>query len=414
MNKLWRSGVLVSAAGFVVGIGNYGFQCLIGRLLERAEYGYVNSTLQFAGLLGLPVLIASTSLTHYVAHYQAQGDDARLRGLILGCRKFLFRLTLVGSVAAALLIRPLSVFFHCPRQSLMGIALLVLLTGLWVAYANALCLGMGWFKRLALISLAGVALRLSFGGLALLKYPVAEVGVLATGVALLSNLALLRWRKELVQTGESISPWNRELAGYFMVGAACIGGGYFFGQGDLLIAQRNFSGTELGTYSAPAQLARALPMLVGPMLQVLFTSRSGYRTGAALPEQLKLLGLYAAGLAAGAVGLLLFRALGVWLIFGKFTPAAAAMIAPLAAAMISVGLVQALGMWALASRWFGVAVLYGVAGLAYWLTLLHWGKTLDQLLKLMPVAAGAAFGLVLVAWLIAMRRGKSGQASKAA
>ena len=64
---------------------------------------------------------------------------------------------------------------------------------------------------------------------------------------------------------------------------------------------------------------------------------------------------------------------------------------------------QALGMWALASRWLKVALLYGASGLGYWLVLLTWGKSPSAMLQLMPAAAGSVFGLLFVSWLVAMR-----------
>ena len=51
MTKLWRSGIILSLAGLATGVGNYAFQALIGRFMAKAEFGYVNSTLGFIGLL---------------------------------------------------------------------------------------------------------------------------------------------------------------------------------------------------------------------------------------------------------------------------------------------------------------------------------------------------------------------------
>jgi O-antigen/teichoic acid export membrane protein len=409
MIKLWRTGVILSAAGLLAGLGNYAFQAILGRCLDKAEFGYVNSTLGFIGLLGLPMVIASTSVTHYIAHFRATGDEARLQGLLSGCRTFLFRLTLAGSVAAVLLIKPLSSFFHFPRQGLMFVALSCALAGLWGAFVNTLCQGLGWFGRLACITLVMMVLRLSFGSVMVLSYPVAEAGVLATGVAFLAYLMSLRWRKELASKAAPTPPWNLEFAQYLAVGTAWAVGGYCFMQGDLLVAQRYFSGRDLGLYTAAGLLGRALPMVVGPMLTVLFTSRSSHRTDSALREQLKLLGLYAIGLAAGAAILLLLRDFWVRLIFGSYTPEAAAMVSRLAVTMAFVGLMQAVGMWALASRWLKVALLYGASGLGYWLVLLTWGKSPPVLLRLMPVAAGTAFGLLFVSWLAAMRSSHQGK-----
>jgi len=403
MIKLWRAGVMMSAAGLLAGVGNYAFQAVIGRCLDKAEYGYVNSTLGFIGLLGLPLVIASTSVTHYLAHFRAIGDEGRLQGLVSGCRKFLFRLTLAGSVAAALLIKPLSSFFHFPRQGLMLVALFCVLAGLWGTFVNTLCQGLSWFGRLAGITLVMMVLRLSLGAVMVIRYPVAEAGVLASGVAFLAYLASLRWRKDLAIKTAAVSPWNLEFALYLAVGTAWAIGAYCLTQGDLLVAQRYFSGRDLGLYTAAGSLGRALPMVVAPMLTVLFTSRSGHRTDSALREQLKLLGLYAIGLAAGAVALLLLRNFWVRFIFGKYTPEAAAMVSRLAVTMAFVGMLQAVGMWALASRWLKVALLYGASGLGYWLVLLAWGRSPSVMLQLMPAAAAAAFGLVFVSWLAAMR-----------
>src|SRR5437899_8529725 len=174
MIKLWRSGMILSSAGLLAGLGNYVFQIIIGHHLDKPEYGYVNSTLGFIGLLSLPLQIGTVSLTHYIAHYRAKDDEARLQGLLAGCRKFLFRLTLAGSIAAVVLLKPLSDFFHFPRPGLMLVALVCVLAGLWGAFGTALCQGLSWFKRLAFISLIMVALRLAFGLVAVLKFRVAE------------------------------------------------------------------------------------------------------------------------------------------------------------------------------------------------------------------------------------------------
>lgn len=398
---------MLSAVGLLGGLGNFAFQTIIGRHLKQGEYGFVNSTLGFVGLLGLPLTIATMAVTHYIARYNATGDAARLQGLLAGCRRFLLRLTIAGSVFAAVLVKPLGDFFHVPRTSLTLVALVCVLAGLWGSFATALCQGLAWFKRLALIGILGVALRLAFGGLMTLEMPTAEMAVAASGVALLANLLLLLWRKELVVHGESVSPWNRDFVQFFIVSGACVGGSYCFTQGDLLVAQRYFSGTELGAYTAAGVLARALPMVVAPLLTVLFTHRSGQHTGSAFGEQIKLLALYAAGLAAGAVGLLTLRGFFVGLLFGKAAPDSIAMIGPLALTMVSVGLLQAMGLWALASRWLKLALLYGALGLAYWVTLLFLGKSPAELLQVMPIGAGIACAAMFLVWLVAMRASRA-------
>jgi hypothetical protein len=72
--------------------------------------------------------------------------------------------------------------------------------------------------------------------------------------------------------------------------------------------------------------------------------------------------------------------------------------------MVLVGLLQSLAYWALASRWLKISIFYGVLGLGYWLTLLAVGKTPAMLLQTMLVAAGAAFIMLLITWLVTMQR----------
>jgi hypothetical protein len=405
--KLLQSGLVFSAVNFLTGLGNLAFQGVIGRHLSgQGEYGNANSAISgFMPLLGLLPLIATFAITHYIAHFNASGDHARLQGLFMGCRRFLFRLTIIGSVLAVIIVKPLSDYFHF-SQNLALVTLSCALLGLWGSFATALCQGLAWFKRLAFIGLLAMCLRLAFGWLITLKHPSAEMAVLASGFALFANLVLLFWRKELSLHGEPVSPWNREFAHYMVVSAACVGGGYFFTQGDLLVAKRYFSNTDNDAYNCAERLAAALPIVVAPLLIVLFTSRSSARSGNIVTEQFKLLGLYVFGLIFGATALFMMRSFCVKLIFGKSAPAAEEMISQLTITMIFVGLLQALALWALASRWSKISLLYGLLGFGYWLTLLALGRSPTALLQTMPVAAGVAFGVLFFVWLFTLRRHK--------
>jgi len=405
---LLQSGIIFAAISFVTGLGNLAFQGVLGRhLKESGDYGTANSALNgIMPLLALLPSVATFAVAHYIAHFNASGDFARLQGLLLGCRKFLFRLTVAGSALAIVAAGPLSHFFHY-SGSLMLVTLGCTLLGLWAALVTALCQGLSWFKRLALIGFLGMILRVLFGWFVTLKWPSAETAVLASAFALMANLALFFWRKELSLHGTPVSPWNREFVQYLIVSAACVVGGFFFMQGDMLVMQHYFTDSERDAYAAAERLAVALPMTVSPLLAVLFTSRSGERAGNIVREQFKLLGLYTLGLMIGAAGLLVLRDFCVKLILGKSSPEAAAMIGRLAVTVVFVGLLQALALWALASRWMKISLLYGALGLGYWLALLATGKTPAALLQIMPVASGLALGALLLAWFVTMRRAET-------
>ena len=380
---------------------------------RSGEYGLVLATLAFVGFLGLPLTIAVQAVTHYIARFHFSGDDARLHGLLAGCRKFLFHVTVAGSIVVVILIKPLGDFFHIPRASLTVIALICVLGSLWASYATALCQGLGWFKRLALIGLLTAVLRVLFGGLTTRLWPVAECAVAASAVMLSANLILLFWRKEFPKrTDAAISPWTPEFKQFLVVSAAWAVGTNCLTQGDLLVANKYFAKNALDAYGSAGLFARALPTIVGPLLTVLFTHRSSrdHHDEDTVREQLKLMGLYIVMLVLGALSLFMLRGFCLQLL-SRNTPEAVTMIRPLAETMVFVGLFQALGTWSLASRWKKLALFYGGLGLAYWLTLLLLGKNPADLLRTMPIAAGLAFFILFLVWLPALHRPLPGAAA---
>ena len=412
--QLLQSGIIFAAISFLITLVHYVFQIIVSRQLggESGEYGLALTTITFIGFLGLPLAIATQAVTHYIARFHFSGDDARLHGLLAGCRKFLFHMTIAGSVIAIVLVKPLGDYFNIPRTSLTLIALVCVLGGLWGSYVTALCQGLAWFKRLAFIGLLAALMRVLFGWLTTRIWLTAECAVLASVVMLLANLILLFWKKDFPpRTDTAISPWDREFVQFLVVSAACMVGTNCFSQGDLLVANKFFAKGDLDAYGSAGLLARALPTAVGPLLAVLFTHRSGRHHGDALREQLKLLGLYAFGLLSGAIGLVVLKSFVLQLLH-RNTPEAAGMIGRFSITMVFVGLLQALAMWSLASRWIKLSLLYGGLGIAYWITLLCLGTSPADLLCVMPVAAGVAFGAVFLIWLIAMLTHKIGEPVK--
>jgi hypothetical protein len=408
MKNAWRSGVIFTAINFFTLIIGFGFQIVVSRQLKGhpGEFGLVQTAIAFIGLLGLPLAIATQAVTHYIARFHFSSESERLQGLLTGCRKFLLHITIVGSLAAVVLVKPLGDFLHIPRLSLTLVALICVLAGFWSAFITALCQGLGWFKRLALVGLLAAVLRFAFGVTATRLSPLAEWAVLASGIMLTANLVLLFWKKEFPRkTTVTASPWSREMVHFLVVSTACVIGSSFFSQYDLFVANRYFGHSEVDNYANAGLLARQIPVLVGPLLQVLFTHRSSrlHHHDHDLRELMKLLGLYALGLLINAAGLYLLKSVGLGLL-NHNNPEAAGMIAPFAVTMVFVGLIQAIGMWALASHWLRISLLYGVLGLGYWVFLLVVGKTPEALLHAMPFAAGIAFAILFGFWFRAMRR----------
>ena len=409
--KLLESGVIFAAIGFLATIIHNLFQIVLSRLFVNTpgEFGLMNSTVNLIGYLGMPLAIATQAVTHYVARFHFSGDDARLHGLLAGCRKFLLHITIAGSVIAIILVKPLGDFFHLPRMALTLIVLACVLGNLWSSYITALCQGLGWFKRLALIGLLAAIARLAFGWPTAYLWPMAEWGVLASVVMVLPNLILLFWRHDFPKrTQTSISPWTPEFVQFIIVASAYTIGANIFNTGDTLVSQKYFSEANRDAYSAAEKLAVGLVTAVGPLLTVLFIHRSSrqHHHGDELWDQLKLLGLYAFGLVCGGLCLYVLRGFCLKL-FHRSTPEAMAMIGRLTISMVFVGLLQAIGTWSLASRWTKISLLYGALGLGYWAVLLALGRTPAALLQIMPLATGSAFAILFVFWIVNLRHHKT-------
>jgi hypothetical protein len=411
MKNLWRSGIAFTAINILTLLIGFGFNIYVSHQLkgQTGEFGYFQAAITFVGFLGLPLGIATYAVTHYIARFHFSSDNDRLQGLLSGCRKFLLRITIVCSLAAVVLVKPLGDYFNIPRPSLTVVALVCVLAGFWSSFITAFCQGLGWFKRFALIALLAAVIRFTFGATAVHFSPLAEWAVFASTVMLLSNLVLLFWKHEFPRntTGATVSPWTAEMVQFLVLSAAYNIGSSCLGQYDLLVAQRYFGPADMDSYSKASYLARQIPTLVGPLLTVLYTHRSSRHRHQQneLVDQMKLLGLYAAGLLVNATGLVLLKSIGLRLL-NHDTPETVGMIAPLAITMVFVGLLQAIGTWALASRWIKISLLYGALGFAYWLSLRIFGQTPQALLRVMPIASSAALAVLFLIWFTSMRLNK--------
>jgi hypothetical protein len=171
---LLQSGLIFSAVSFLTGLGNLAFQGVMGRHLKASgDYGITNSALTaIMPLLGLLPSVATFAVAHYIAHFKASDDSAQLQGLLLGCKKFLLRLTVAGSVLAVLVAKPLSHFFHY-SESLMLVTLVCALFSLWAALVTALCQGLVVVQAPRAHRISGtVVLRVLFGSFVTAKMAV--------------------------------------------------------------------------------------------------------------------------------------------------------------------------------------------------------------------------------------------------
>ena len=98
--KIVQSGIIYTLLSFVTGGCNFYFQRILSSALDgdNGEYGAFKTTAVFVTLLGLPLSMATQAVIHHIAHYQGTGNEARLNGLLAGCRSFLLKFTIVVSL----------------------------------------------------------------------------------------------------------------------------------------------------------------------------------------------------------------------------------------------------------------------------------------------------------------------------
>lgn len=397
--RLWQSGVILTGVNFLVGLGNYLFQGVVGRNLSLGEFGLMNGAFGLMGFLSLPVTSFSLAFSHYLAHYRSQNDDLRLKRMLQTLKRGLIWLTVACSILAIVSVQPLSHFLHFPRFSL-GIAVLVIvLINLWASVVVAFCSGMAWYRRLALVSLVSVGLRLLWGWRTTSLWPYAELAIYAAAVAALSNLLLLFWyRRPKEKVIITQSTGHRREFFFFLLATGCLVlGNYTFSQGDVLVAQRYFDQDLFGKYTGAGLFGRALVYFASPFLVPLFISRSEEKEGIMKKDQKMLLFLYSGALIIGAVCIGQLKHFLIELLFNRAEPEAALLVGKFAGVMVMVAFLQPIAMWALASRRFAVIYLYGGLGTLYWVILFFNSQSPTHLLKTMGLAAGISLVVLALA-----------------
>ncbi len=395
----WKDGVLLMVCNLFVAIGNYAFQALIGRKLSLPEYGYANAAAGAVLLLSLPVMATSNALIHYVARFRASGKRAELHGLVSSTRKWLGFILGSGFLLALLLVRPLTDYCGFPRTSLMVVMVINMVAVLGTVFVTALCTGMGWYARLGFMAVSAVIAKLATVWVVTSHLPIAEGAIASTAASALVYSVILLWRKEVSGPGKQTNPWNREFGVFALAALASALGSYGFTQSDVLIAKRNFPPDAVAHFCAAGVFARALLGLTGPLLMVLFATRSAAeRQNSRFGGHAVLIGVYLAAVSAGAVIITIFRTELTHSIFGHAEPATAALASRFALLMVLVGMIEVIANWALAGRLFYIVWAHAVLAVLYVCFGLSLGGNPDVLLLTLIGGAGATIIVLAILW----------------
>jgi O-antigen/teichoic acid export membrane protein len=394
-------GMILTGANFLAAVGNYLFQAVMRRHLPWSEFGYLNATLSLILFAGVPLTAASQTLTHHLAQIRALGDAEKIAQWQAASLKFLRYLTWALVVLFVLLLEPVSEYLRFPRMSLAWAGLLWLPVNLWSTLGGAWCTGLSRFRLLSLLMISATLVRLMTGTVAVSFYPWAEAGISASVFAglVLASIAVFSPHHATAASLRQVLR-QRDWLAYGGASLAMAFGAFVFLQGDQIIAQHHFPGEQLGRYSGAGLLGRTIVWASYPILTVYFTHRSSHRH--ALPSLTRLLGIYLAMIATGALGIFLLRVPLLQLFLGIQDAELATLTAQFALAMIPIGILQAMGCHFLAARRLRECLVFGGCGLAYLVALSLFGRTPTLMLDWM--AGGATASVVLLALVSLARR----------
>ncbi len=386
--------MILMVMSLISSIVHYVFQASMGRLLPRDEFGYLNSTLGVVLLASVPLTAASQTVAHYLARLKAQGNESELQIFRQQSLIWLWRGTWALLAISFILWKPAQEFLKFPRKELALVALVCLPAQLWSVVAGAWCAGMGRFKFLGYLTLGGALTRLATGVLFVWYWGNAESGLFATLLgALMMGSALFfvpRDRKK-VSSSFHFPP------GFFPFLLASIGvgvGNFLFLQADQIIAQRYFTGIDLGNYSAAGLLGRAVILGSLPFLTVYFTQRS--EISATNRHSWNLKGLFFGSLIIGVCFVLFESDLLCRILLGHVEYQTTVWMDQFALNMLIVGFLHLLGFFVLATRRILECIVYGACGLIYTAILLFYGTGADQMLLAMRYASVGALVLILL------------------
>lgn len=396
-----QSGVILMVISLLSSVVHYVFQAAMGRMLPRDEYGYMNSAFGIVLLASVPLSAASQTVAHYLARLKAEGNQKNLDNFRQQSLTWLWRGTWALILISILLWKPAQEFLRFPRYGLALVSMFFLPAQLWSVVAAAWCAGMGRFKLLGYLTL-GAALTRLLGGIFIVWYwSVAESGVFATLIgALVMGGALFfipRDRNKSVST--KVLP-----QGFISFLFASIGvgvGNFLFLQADQIIAQRYFTGIDLGNYSAAGVLGRAVILGSLPFLTVYFTQRSEIHKTNRQSWNLKL--MYFSSLIVGVLFVLFGSNLLCQILLGHVEHQTTVWMDQFALTMLNVGILHALSYFFLATRRIKECVIYGFCGITYAAILLYYGKGADQMLVAMKYSTLLFLGLVLLLAVVGER-----------
>lgn len=360
---------------------NYGFHVVVGRLLGPASYGTLAALLAVLVVASVPLGVVQTIVARRAAELHETGRTEEIDRMAIAARRALLPAGLAALLVLLGASGTLGGLVHARPAAVMLLGPYILL-GLYTSVSLGILQGRRSFGRFAGVMLSGLAVRLTVAvaavaaGLAVLGAVAATVLAQAASfvVAAAFTGSLRRGRRAGAARVEN--PFRGEIAGTTLA----LAGFWLLAELDLVLAPHFLPGAEAGFYSSAGLLARgvvfvatAVPLAAFPRFAA--ADRRLEERYAWLRRSLWSLIPLAV---AGAVMLVLSRAVVLPLAFGRSFGPAARVLPTLAAAGVVLALVNLLTYFHVAVRTRAYLFLFAGAALEGALVVL-WHHSPEQI-----------------------------------
>jgi len=113
-DPLLRGSITILIGSFLVGIGNYIFNVITGRLLGPIEYGTLASLLSLTYIMNIPSQTINLTVSRFIAHISANGETKRIRNVFRKSLRKTFSTGLITFVIFLSFSFILQEFLHLP------------------------------------------------------------------------------------------------------------------------------------------------------------------------------------------------------------------------------------------------------------------------------------------------------------
>ena len=266
-----RQGTWVSLASFTGGFACY-LVHLFAQKAGTAEYGNFTAAIRLLEMAAWPAVGLQTLIAHQTASARTPDDHAKLAASTAALAKAIGVAWLLAGAALFALQGHALRALHIAHPATMAIAFCAALAALLLPLAAGTLQGRQQFTAFGgavlangLVRLAAVAML--FEVLRWRSAPSAMSSVLLGYLAALA-LAWQAARRTWAPSAGTRVPWADWLRRFVPISLGA-GAGIFLASADMVFAQRHF-GNEAGLYAAASTMGRVLPMLLGPVIAVMF------------------------------------------------------------------------------------------------------------------------------------------------